>query len=71
MDIYDDTGIFLTTESIWLAECQRFNQPGLPAGIMSTLEAILLGAMLAYTPAILVLAASLWNIPELEERREA
>jgi len=38
---------------------------------MSTLEAILLGAMLAYTPAIIVLAASVWNIPELENRQEA
>jgi hypothetical protein len=35
---------------------------------MSTLEAILLGAMLAYTPAIVILAAALWNIPELEDR---
>jgi hypothetical protein len=34
---------------------------------MSALEAILLGAMLAYTPSVVVLAASLWNIPELEE----
>jgi hypothetical protein len=34
---------------------------------MSALEAILLGAMLAYPPSIVVLAASLWNIPELEE----
>jgi hypothetical protein len=34
---------------------------------MSGLEAILLGAMLAYTPSIVVLAASLWNVPELDE----
>jgi hypothetical protein len=34
---------------------------------MSGLEAILLGAMLAYTPSIVILAASLWNIPELDE----
>jgi hypothetical protein len=33
---------------------------------MNTLEAILFGAMLAYTPAVIVLAASLWNIPELK-----
>jgi hypothetical protein len=38
---------------------------------MSTLEAILSGAMLAYTPALIVLAASLWNIPELEDGQEA
>ena len=37
---------------------------------MSTLEATF-GAMLAYTPAIIVLAASLWNIPELEDGQEA
>jgi hypothetical protein len=63
--------IFPTTDSICLAECQGFNSPELPGGIMSTLEAILLGAMLAYTPAIIVLAASLWNIPELEKGQEA
>ncbi len=34
---------------------------------MSGLEAILLGAMLAYTPSIVVLAASLWNVPEQDE----
>jgi hypothetical protein len=39
----------------------------LSGGTMSGLEAILLGAMLAYTPSIVVLAASLWNVPELDE----
>lgn len=34
---------------------------------MSGLEAVFLGAMLAYTPSIVVLAASLWNVPELED----
>jgi hypothetical protein len=27
--------------------------------------------MLAYTPAIVVLAAALWNIPELDDRQDA
>jgi hypothetical protein len=34
---------------------------------MSSLEAVLLGAMLAYTPSMVVLATSLWNVPELDE----
>ncbi len=38
---------------------------------MSALEAILLGAMLAYAPSIVVLAASLWSIPELKRNFES
>jgi hypothetical protein len=34
---------------------------------MTTLEAIALGAMLAWTPASIILAASLWDVPEIEE----
>ncbi len=34
---------------------------------MTTLQAILLGAMLAWTPSLVVLALVLRNVPELEE----
>ena len=34
---------------------------------MTTLQAILLGAMLAWTPSVVVLAVLLRDIPELEE----
>jgi hypothetical protein len=33
---------------------------------MTTLEAIALGAMVAWTPSLVVLAVSLWDVPELE-----
>lgn len=33
---------------------------------MTTLEAVAFGAMLAWTPSLIVLAASLWDVPELE-----
>ena len=33
---------------------------------MTTLEAVALGAMLAWTPSLIILAASLWDVPELE-----
>lgn len=33
---------------------------------MTTLQAIALGAMLAWTPSLIILAASLWDVPELE-----
>jgi hypothetical protein len=33
---------------------------------MTTLQAIAFGAMLAWTPSLVVLAASLWNVPELD-----
>jgi hypothetical protein len=33
---------------------------------MTTLEAVAFGAMLAWTPSLLILAASLWDVPELE-----
>jgi hypothetical protein len=33
---------------------------------MTTLEAVALGAMLAWTPSLVILAASLWDVPELE-----
>ncbi len=34
---------------------------------MTTLQAIALGAMLAWTPTLIVFAFLLWNVPELEE----
>ena len=37
---------------------------------MTTLEAILLGAMLAWTPSVVVLAALLRDIRDLEETEE-
>ena len=33
---------------------------------MTTLEAVALGAMLSWTPSLIILAASLWNVRELE-----
>jgi hypothetical protein len=33
---------------------------------MTTLEAVALGAMLAWTPSLIILAASLWDVPEFE-----
>lgn len=33
---------------------------------MSTLQAVMFGAMLAWTPSLIILAASLWDVPELE-----
>jgi hypothetical protein len=33
---------------------------------MTTLQAIAFGAMLAWTPSLIVLALSLWEVPELE-----
>lgn len=33
---------------------------------MTTLQAIAFGAMLAWTPSLVVLAASLWDAPELD-----
>jgi hypothetical protein len=33
---------------------------------MTTLEAVAFGAMLAWTPSLMILAASLWNARELE-----
>ena len=34
---------------------------------MTTLEAIAFGAMLAWTPSLVILAASLWDVLEIEE----
>jgi hypothetical protein len=34
---------------------------------MTTLEAVAFGAMLAWTPSLIVLSASLWDVRELEE----
>jgi hypothetical protein len=31
---------------------------------MTTMQAIAFGAMLAWTPSLIILAASLWDIPE-------
>jgi hypothetical protein len=33
---------------------------------MTTLEAVAFGAMLAWMPSLIILAASLWDVPELE-----
>jgi hypothetical protein len=33
---------------------------------MTTLEAIAFGAMLAWTPSLVILAASLWDVREFE-----
>ena len=33
---------------------------------MTTLQAIALGAMLAWTPSLIILAAALWHVPELD-----
>jgi hypothetical protein len=33
---------------------------------MTTLEAVAFGAMLAWTPSLVILAASLWDVRELE-----
>ena len=35
-------------------------------GLMTTLEAIAFGAMLAWTPSVVILAAALWDVRELE-----
>ena len=34
---------------------------------MTTVQAIAFGAMLAWTPALIVLVFLLWDVPELEE----
>jgi hypothetical protein len=34
---------------------------------MTTLQAVLFGAMLAWTPSVVILAFLLCNVPELEE----
>ena len=34
--------------------------------MMTTLQAMAFGAMLVWTPSLIILAASLWDIPELE-----
>ena len=34
---------------------------------MTTVQAIAFGAMLAWTPALFVLAILLWDVPDLEE----
>ena len=33
---------------------------------MTTLEAVAFGALLAWTPSLIILAASFWNVRELE-----
>jgi hypothetical protein len=43
---------------------------GYPGAIMTTLQAILLGAMLAWTPSVVVLAILLLDIRDLEETEE-
>jgi hypothetical protein len=34
---------------------------------MTTLQAVAFGAMLAWTPSLIILAVVLWDVPELEE----
>ena len=34
---------------------------------MTTMQAILFGAMLAWTPSLIILAVSLWDVRELDE----
>ncbi len=43
---------------------------GYPGAIMTTLQAILLGAMLAWTPSVVVLAILLLDIRDLDETEE-
>jgi hypothetical protein len=38
-----------------------------PGVIMTTVQAIAFGAMLAWTPSLIVVAFLLWDVPELEE----
>jgi hypothetical protein len=33
---------------------------------MTTLEAVAFGAMLAWTPSLMILAAALWNVREID-----
>ena len=33
---------------------------------MTTLQAVAFGAMLAWIPSLIILAVSLWDVPELE-----
>ena len=33
---------------------------------MTTLQAVAFGAMLAWTPSLIILAGLLWDVPELE-----
>ena len=39
---------------------------GGPEQTMTTLQAIAFGAMLAWTPSLIVLAVLLWDVPEIE-----
>jgi len=39
-----------------------------PGAIMTTMQAIAFGAMLAWTPALIIMAFLLWNVPELDEK---
>jgi hypothetical protein len=34
---------------------------------MTTLQAVAFGAMLAWTPSLIIVAVLLWDVPELEE----
>ena len=34
---------------------------------MTTVQAMIFGAMLAWTPGLIVMALSLWDVPDLEE----
>ncbi|MET3839109.1 hypothetical protein [Bradyrhizobium sp. OAE829] len=39
-----------------------------PGAIMTTVQAIAFGAMLAWTPALIIMAFLLWNVPDLDEK---
>ena len=34
---------------------------------MTTLQAVAFGAMLAWTPSLIILAASVWDVPEFKD----
>jgi hypothetical protein len=38
-----------------------------PGAIMTTVQAITFGAMLSWTPSLIVMTILLWNVPELDE----
>jgi hypothetical protein len=59
-----------TGSSIWTFNSElNFESLGSRVGsterTMTTLQAIALGAMLAWTPSLIILAVSLWDVPEL------
>ena len=49
-------------------ECQKFSSPAGPdtEQSMTTLQAIAFGAMLAWTPSLIIMAGLLWDVHEIE-----